>query len=344
MLRVGAALVAGVVGVAASVLGAASPAVARAPGAPVVGGEGEKPSTPVVTPEAAAGSVAVTVTQSGTTAGGGSFSRGAVVRSVPPVCWYGRGMSGYAYYEYWKLGGPARESKTLDDFAAQGLLHQGWESHATDSTGFWYEPSCRFDAPAGTLTDYLASHPAVFVPAGEPAPPQDAEVDPEVLAQIAAESMDLPQGTIRWNPSLTGSGATIVNAPTWVWVEGAATTVSVTASIPSGTWARVDAALSGLEVRAPGSDGASCPDTGTPWGAGTASTCTLTFFRSTANQPVKGGQSLPTATLTAEARWTASWVSSVNPGTATALPAQTIATSAEVPVAEVQSVVTSGRG
>ena len=102
------------------------------------------------------------------------------------------------------------------------------------------------------------------------------------------------------------------------------------------------AILSGLEIAAPGADGSTRPDTGTPWTAGASSTtCKLTFYRSSANQPVKSGQSLPTATLTATATWTASWVSTVDPNPTT-LPVQTLATSAEVPVAEIQSIVTRG--
>ncbi|GEL98884.1 hypothetical protein [Cellulomonas terrae] len=300
------------------------------------------PSTPEVTPGAGAGSVQVTVSQTGTTAGGTTFSPPTTVRTVAPICWYSRGQTGYDYYEYWKPGGPARNAGTLDAYAAQGLLHPNYEAYATDTTGYWYEPRCQYDAPTETYLAYRGTHPPVFVPAGEPAPAQDATVDPEVLAQIASESMDLPEGTIRWNPSLVGSGATVVNTDTWVWVEGAATSVSVTASIPSGLSATVNAVLSGMELSAPGSDGTTCADTGTPWTAGATSTsCALTFYRSTANQPVKAGQSLPTATLTATATWTASWVSSVDPNP-TALPAQTLATTAEVPVAEIQSIVTRG--
>ncbi|GCD21496.1 hypothetical protein ACFO3K_12765 [Cellulomonas algicola] len=284
------------------------------------------------------GSIQVTVSQSGSTSGGRTFSS-TTTRTVAPLCWMGRGPTGYQYYEYWKLGGKARESDTLDDYANQGLLHQGWEDHATDTEGHWYESTCSADAPGEVATEYHLSHPAVWVGPTDPVPPQDAEVDPEVLAEIASDSMDLPRGTIRWNPSMSGTGATVVGTDTWVWVEDAATTVSVTAQIPSGTWARVDAVLSALQVSAPGADSVTCPDTGTPWGGGAASTtCSLRFFRSSANQAVKAGHSQPTATLTAQATWTASWVSSEDPNP-TALPAQTISATAEVPVAEIQGVV-----
>ena len=295
--------------------------------------------TPGATGTASGGLLSVQVSVAGSTSGGRTFQSSSV-HQVPPVCWYGRGMSGLEYFEYWKPGGPARQAGTLDAYAAQGLLHAGWEEHGTDATGYWYDARCAFDAPTEYRDQFYATHPAGFVPAGAPAPVATAEGDTEVLAQIAFEALELPEGEIRWSPSMPGTGATVVNLDTWVWVEEAPTTVSVTASIPSGTWARVDAALSGLTVSAPGADTVTCPDAGTPWAPGaTATTCALTFHRSTAGEAVKAGQAHPTATLTAQATWTASWVSSVD-ATPTALPAQTITNTAEVAVAEIQGVVT----
>lgn len=299
------------------------------------------PGTPVVTPEAAAGAIEVTVTTSGSTVEGVPFTRSSV-RSVPPVCWYGRGMTGQEYFEYWKPGGVARQAGTLDAYAAQGLLHPGYEAYATDAAGHWYEGTCRFDAPADQATAYRASHPPLFVLASQPVPAPQADVDPAVLAQVAFEAMDLPHGVIRWNPTLEGSGATVVNTDTWVWVEGAPTTVSVTAQVPSGTSAQVDATLDHLNLTAPGADPASCPDTGVAWTKGATSTsCSIVFYHSSANQPVKTGQTLPTATLTATGSWTATWFSSLDP-TRTALPAQDLTTTTEIPVAEIQALVTLG--
>jgi hypothetical protein len=176
----------------------------------------------------------------------------------------------------------------------------------------------------------------------DPVPASTEDVDPRVLAQVAYEFTDLPTGTVGWNPTMGGVGATIVNLDTWVWVAGAPTTVSVTASIPSGTWARVDAVLDRVELSAPGADPATCGEPGIAWTAGATSTpCSIVFTHSSANQPVKAGQSLPTSTLTVTAVWTASWVSSANP-TPTVLPTQEITTTAEIPVAEIQTLVTRG--
>jgi len=268
-----------------------------------------------------------------------------VARGVAPVCFYARFMSGQEYATWWANG---LAVQTMPGFWKADWT--GWfatyEAHASDTAGAWYVPQCvksRWtgspDEYAGYRDTYFAVHHPVYVEATDPVP--TPAVDPAVLAQIAYDSMDLPHGTIRWNPSVDG-GATVVNLDTWVWVENAPTSVSVTAQIPSGTWARVDAQLSGLQLSAPGADPATCPDTGVAWSPGaTTTSCSLVFFRSSANQPVKAGQVLPTATLTASAQWTASWVSSLD-ATPTALRTQEITTTAEVPVAEIQSLVTLG--
>lgn len=303
-------------------------------------GQGSTP-TPGVTPLAAGGSIEVMVSTSGSTVEGTPFVR-STVRSVPSLCWYGRGPTGQEYFEYWKPGGLARESATLDAFAAQGLLHAGFESHAADTQGHWYESTCRADAPGALAIAYHLSHPGVFVGPADPVPASEVDVDPAVLAEVAFEAMDLPRGTIRWNPTMDGSGATLVNFDTWVWVEGAPTAVSVTAQVPAGTWARVDARLDRLDLTAPSAAPVSCPDSGAAWTAGaTSSSCMIVFDRSSANQPVKAGHTVPTTTLTATGSWTATWVSSANPDTPTALPAQELTSTAEIPVAEIQALVTS---
>ena len=341
MLRTLAVLVATALGVGLYSSAQADP---KAPAADPFGHDAQQsnPATPVVTPEAAAGSIEVTVTTSGSTVAGVAFSRSSV-HKVAPVCWYGQGETGAAYFEYWKPGGVARQSGTLSAYADQGLLNQGYEAYATDTTGHWYDAACQFDAPTDVSTAYRVAHPPRFVPATEAAPAAQADVAPAVLAQVAFESRELPHGVIRWNPTLEGSGATVVNLDTWVWVEGAATTVTVTATVPSGTWAQVDTKLDHLDLTAPGADPATCKDTGVPWTKGaTSPTCAIVFYHSSANQqPVKTGQSLPTATLTETGTWTATWFSSLDP-TRTTLDPQKITTTAEVPVAEIQALVTLG--
>jgi hypothetical protein len=263
---------------------------------------------------------------------------------VPPVCYYERGPSGHDYWEWW-ASGDADELMRL--FPQWGRFTElpGYGQYQDDDEGAWYRPECdpfRWTGPEGGYAqyrlDFLGTHSPVYVPVDTDPPP--VPIPPEILAQVAFESMDLPEGTIRWNPERVGDGGTVVNFETWVWVEGGPTEVSVTAEVP-GTWARVDARLAGLELSAPGADPASCPDAGVPWTAEvTGTSCSVTFFRSSADQPVKAGYSVPTATLTATASWTASWVSSLD-ATSTPLPTQTVTSNAEIPVAEIQALVTT---
>ena len=142
---------------------------------------------------------------------------------------------------------------------------------------------------------------------------------------------------------MSGSGAALVGMDTWVWVDGAPTSVQVRAQVEqTGTWAQVVATLDRVRVTSPVSDPVVCEGAGLAWRPDAGSSdCVVVFDRSTAGRPVKAGQSLPTVTLTARARWTATWTSSMD-ADPRPLDVQTVDTTAEVPVAEVQTLVTSG--
>jgi hypothetical protein len=291
---------------------------------------------PVVDATAADGAVAVTVAGVGSTVEGGSFTV-ARTEGASPMCWYGQRSTGAEYYDYAKDGGPAMQM--MDVYIALAQRYPGYELHQGDTEGFWYGPECRSDAPSDYVVQFWASHPPVYWVPGA-AVPAVQEIEPRQLAEIAYEFTELPTGTIDWNPRLDGVDATIVNLDTWVWVDGAPTTASVRASVSSGLWAQVDAVLDHVELSAPGADPVTCDEPGIAWTAGATSTpCSIWFTHSSANQPVKDGQDLPTATLTVTAVWTASWTSSLD-SNPTALPTQEITTTAEIPVAEIQTLVT----
>ncbi|WP_019136469.1 hypothetical protein [Cellulomonas massiliensis] len=301
--------------------------------------EDDGTTTNETTPDSGGGSisVAVKVTTTSTTASGSTHTV-SVARRVQPLCWYLRGKTGYEYYEYWKPGGEARESDTLDDFAYQNLLNPDYEKYKDDKEGRWYEPFCGIDTPADFARQYYLSHTGIFVEAGDPPPTAEVEVDVRELAEIAYDAMELPEGTLTWNPKLSGTGAAVVNTGTWVWVEDAAETATVRAEV-GDTWAEVSAHVTTLRVSSPDLpvDECSSGEGGPKPTAGHAA-C-IAFPRSTARLGSGSGGGLPTATITATATWAASWTSSEGGG------AQDLGTqpgppaSGEVPVAEVQSIV-----
>ena len=320
-----------------------SPAALALPGAlPMDYGEndtGGGPALPTAGASASGQTVEVEVSTSGSMVGGGSFGS-AQPRSVPLVCWYTRWWSGDQYFRYWDSGdAEAVLSQMPEAYRYDPFL--GYEAHKGDVAGFWYTPMCGGDASNEYAVAYVNSHPPVYwTPTEGTAEPSARDVDPRLLAEVAYEFTDLPAGTIDWNPRMGGVDATIVNFDTWVWVEGAPTTASVRASIPSGTWAQVDAVLDKVVLEAPGAETVECEDPGVPWTTGATSTsCSIWFTHSSAKQPVKAGQSLPTSTLTVTAVWEVSWTSSLD-STPTDLPDLPITQEVEIPVAEIQALVT----
>ena len=279
----------------------------------------------------------VRVDTGGSTTGGTPFSSTKGVE-VPRRCWYGAGYSGQEYYEVWGPDGTAYTSPSANGHIAPSL-HDGFEQHQDETTGRWYAAECASHVSREDAAAYRAAHPPVYVMPGTDPPPTDEGLDPAFLAEVAFEHMELPVGTIRWNPTLQGSGATLVNWETFIWVENAATQVQVSASVP-GVTSTVTARMSGMTLQADGAEENTCTDTGTPYVTGMkSSSCFIVFHRSSANQPIKDGQTLPTATLNATATWTATWTSTLDPAIYE-LESQPVSTTAEIPVAEIQTIVT----
>ncbi|MBD8057888.1 hypothetical protein IC607_02780 [Cellulomonas sp. JH27-2] len=291
-----------------------------------------------VDPSAGGGSISVTITSTGTTSGGHTFTDsvpGGV--TVRPQCWLTPGMSGKEFWDYWKPGGPAREADTMDDYAYGGHLPKAMEDHKDDDGGHWYGPMCQLDTPGDITLAYQIANAYVWVDANDDPPAAAILVDPEVLAKAAYDSMKelLPPGKLDWNPKVKGFGGTIVGKQTGVWLEDASRHIEVTASIPGGTWARVDADRTDVAVTA--DDATSVPCEGVTYPAPAADTACLSFDRSTAYL-AGASDALPTTTMMATSTWTAGWVSSQS-AARTDLPAQTVTADAQIAVAEIQSVV-----
>lgn len=280
------------------------------------------------------------MTSFGTTGGGAPFSQKVRVR-VPAMCWMSAGQTGREYATEWQPGGSGYVRNDNGGYPWERLVYDGYMDHA-DSDGRWYSADCRPDAPGAFVVQYTSTHPPRFVEPTEPPPAPEPYIDPEVLAYAARDAMVLPTGTVRWNPTLQGSGATLVNMDTLVWVEGATNAVQVRAEVvETGTWAQVDARMARMHVSADGAEDVTCTATDALVGAGTGrSDCAIVFTRSTAGQAVQAGETLPTATLEATAVWEATWTSSLD-ATPRPLDVRDTTITAELPVAEIQTVVTS---
>lgn len=342
MLRrlVAASVLAAVIGLATAVPAAAGPD-------DFGGGEGQEGTSGDTSGthadgDAQDGAVTVTVVVSGTTGEGESYTARRT-QGVAPMCWYSRGWTGQEYYEYRTSASyQAAQAQMPDQY--RSIPYPNFEEYADVTDGYWYVPRCRDGVDYDYLREFLDSRPPRFwVPADGP-PPSVQDVDPRVLAEVAYDLVELPTGQVSWNPTLDGSGATLVNTDTWVWVSDAVQEVTATASVASGTWAQVQARVAGIEVDAEGADRVECTGMGVPWSAGAdaGAACAVWFTRSSAGARVPPGGTLPAFEVTVTATWEASFTSSLD-AAAQALPSQTTTVTAYVPVAEVQALVTTGR-
>ncbi|MDC7120632.1 hypothetical protein OMK64_03685 [Cellulomonas fimi] len=289
--------------------------------------------------------ISVVVWGTGVRGGGESATSGRRTVRAAPACFYRQTWTGQEYADAWAPGGSFRDLQhhlpPEDTFEPW----PGYLEHQDDAEGHWWYPTCdsdRFPDSAAYQAAYAAfraTHDIVYVEASE-TPPNAQVVPPETLAQIAFEETDLPTGQVQWNPRRAGDGSTFVGIDTWVWLDDPTVQVQVTAEIP-GLSATVTSTFDSLRVEAPGAEAVTCTGTpGTAWAAGATQGCAIVFTRSSAREGVKAGQSLPTTTLTATGRWHATWTSTATAGTREVGEPQTTTATAELPVAEIQAVVT----
>lgn len=176
-----------------------------------------------------------------------------------------------------------------------------------------------------------------FYPQGNPAPPM---IDPEQLAILARDHMDITDPQVERNPQIASLGqATLVGLPTYFWVTnpvavgGVGGTRSVTAQVGRVS-ATVVARTDGLSILAPG-DGVMCSPGQAlqAYSAGHAGGCSLTFRK--ASVGYAGGYPVEASTT-----WTATWIGTGRP-TPQPIdgPVGGQATFA-VPVAEAQAITT----
>lgn len=156
-------------------------------------------------------------------------------------------------------------------------------------------------------------------------------VDPGELAQSVLDELPLPAPEVRMAPAGTGGAPSLVNLPTWLWVDGGWESLSKSATAGQTTVAvtvepvRVDWGM--------GEGSVSCSGPGTPWTGGneehSPSGCDYTY--------VATGDYDTSATIQFQADWTCTGFCLADSGTLGVVAGPS--TSTPVEVSERQSVV-----
>lgn len=307
------------------------------------------------------GAVSVTVT------GDVSGALRASVPAPPPLCWWEPVSSlGWdvdasdpeAVEKFWydemlpHLRGHAAAGSVVLDFQR---FEQAIEAAAGGTDVTWY--ALRINeamAPGGDVAQQATALDAAGCGRGINAGPgglpvlqsidwfpqgqaPEPVVDPEILAQYAYEVMDLVDPALDWNPKIGEVGnASLVNLPTWLWVDDEASVGERSVTASAGTVsATVTARTDGVTITSPaGTTECSAAQARTAYSpsASEASACTLTFDR--ASWGYGGGFPVEAATT-----WQAEWTSSTGEGGQ--LDARSAGETTYVPVAESQSLVTA---
>ncbi|PZF85343.1 hypothetical protein [Jiangella anatolica] len=281
------------------------------------------------------GSITILVWGSGTTGGGDGYEiPGESVVVLPPCRYFNTDWSGQEYYEMvqsgeW-TGGRGPDGESIPPYP-------NYEAYKDDTEGRWWSGVCSsadYDGPIDDFIEYSNDwfeneFEPVYVEPGEAAPVPP--IPPEILVQVAYDELELPDPQIAWNPSRPGDGATVVNLPTWLWLDDGPVQLEVHAAAGENE-ARVDATLAGMNFSASDAAPVSCAGHGVEWTSGATSDCALTFTRSSAHLPGA------VTNVLAESEWTIEWAANGVPQGP--LDPQTTSATFDLPVAEVQTVVT----
>ncbi|GAB3677684.1 hypothetical protein [Angustibacter aerolatus] len=302
------------------------------------------------------------VTNGGVTSSGGHTTAGTTATTyTPPACMWDSLGGAYTGKTMWER---YQDEETLNHQAAVGgeeamylPVKKAVEAHKDDQ-GVWYTvaPGPRstigddhwWDDVTSTCIGKLrqAAPPGInggnagyiFVPAGTN-PPQPLPQPPsvEVLRDLALRALTLPVPQIGQNPTTR----TLVRLPTWFWTDGGdfrEWSITATAGEPANS-ATVTATPAEFFVAGGGQRReCSVPAGTTAWHQGAANTsgCTLEFERASIEGPYR-----VTGTTSYGAAWTSTIAGAAGPGGPLADP-QVRDGVTQIPVAEVQSIVTSG--
>ncbi len=212
------------------------------------------------------------------------------------------------------------------------LNNEGGIAPGGPTPGAWYSVTCSNGATGSsvTQTEWITGQTAPAAPA----------VDPRALALDAERSLELPSPTMYFNPS----GSSVVNLPTWLWIDGAiwhsytvtATAGTVTATAVatpmSVTWTMGD----GIVV----SCGRGVPFDPIKSASRQTTSCDHVYRISSLGQPSPDGNPDDGAfTVSATVSWSVQWTAQGAPGGGS-LPALTTSSQTRLRVEQVQSVFT----
>jgi hypothetical protein len=218
------------------------------------------------------------------------------------------------------------------------LNDEGGIAPGGPTPGSWYSVTCNDGLTGATVTqtEWIPNQTA-------PATPATPAVDPRALALQAEQSLELPSPTLHSNPSR----ASVVNLPTWLWVDGAIWhSYSVTASAGPVS---ATAVATPVSVTWTLGDGAvvSCGGPGAPFDPGKLATqqttsCAHTYRISSAGQPAADGDSGGGSfVVVATVSWSIGWSAQGAPGGGS-LPALSTSSSTRLRVEQVESIFTDG--
>lgn len=202
--------------------------------------------------------------------------------------------------------------------------------------------------PGGTWYDVTCSDGSSYI--GVYVPPTSGSVPPEVrlagaLARTVLNRLQLPEPMVGQSPT----GQTLVNLPTWWWVEPASWRVLRQRTNAGPVWAEVTATpVATSWDPGDGSQPLVCPGPGTAYDrsrpeSAQSTDCSYAYRRSSAGQPQTGPDVNDRFfTVTVTTVWEVTWRGSG--GSGGTLPRLTRTSSFPLAVAQRQTVVTGGSG
>jgi hypothetical protein len=210
----------------------------------------------------------------------------------------------------------------------------------------WYVAVCRDGASVGDYCLFAGECQGMAFRAWAPGATPAPRVDPVDLAQSAMDYMELVPPDIDRNPKLADlQQAAVVNLATWFWVTkpeavGAPSGVRTITAETGGVSATVVATTTGLQLSSPHGDATCSPSASVvSWARGTPESTACTLFFTKASVGYTNGYPV-NAKVVWNATWTSTTKASATGQTTGTLNPVTRETTTNIPVAEIQTVVT----